>query len=161
VNASSSGSLYELKPISALDLASGTSALMATDLAFYYGGLNVSVPKISWSLGRSWAPGLTVWPTFTSPLLPPGDTLVTISDYSVLPGAIFYDIVGVGDVAELAAAAVSGIATVAAMSVTLGGVEAAAGFAATEGLAAEALTVPELEADIAGRIGLDTFLIAA
>jgi hypothetical protein len=80
------------------------------------------------------------------------------SHLSRFPFDIFYDIVGLGDVAGLAAAAVAGIAVVAAMSVTLGGVQAAAGLAATEGPAVSALAVPDLEADVSGRIGIDSVL---
>ncbi len=143
------GDLYELKPLSTFDALLGTSALMVADLALYYSALTISVPTISWSLGRTWAPGLTVWPTFTSPLTPPGSKLVTIDDYAAFPGAIFYDIVGADDLGELAAAAVSGIATVALLSVELSSLGAATSFAV-----AEAPLVAEAEgADIAGTIG--------
>jgi RHS repeat-associated protein len=151
-----SGDLYELKPISAVDLASGTSASMAASLALYYGALRFSVPTVSWSLGTTWAPGVTAWPTFTSPLMPPGSTLVTIDNYSVMPGAIFYDIVGVDDVAELAAAAVSGITAAALMSVTLGSVDAAAGLAAEEAPAVAGFIGPELEADLGEDVMIDS-----
>jgi RHS repeat-associated protein len=150
------GDLYELKPISAVDLATGTSASMAASLALYYGALRFSVPTVSWSHGTTWAPGVTVWPTFTSPLMPPGSTLVTIDNYSMMPGAIFYDIVGVDDVAELAAAAASGIASVALMSVTLAGVDAAAGAAAEEAPAVAGFIGPELEADLGEDIMIDS-----
>jgi RHS repeat-associated protein len=144
-----SGDLYELKPLSTVDLATGVSASVVADLAFYYGALSYSVPTVSWSLGRSWIPGVTVWPTFTSPLKPPGDVLVTVDDYSVAPGAIFYDIVGAGDVAELAAAAAAGIGALAATSVTLGSVDAATGLAAEEAPAVAGFIGPELTTDLA------------
>ncbi len=144
-----SGSLYEIKPLSTFDAALGTSLVMAADLAFYYAGLTVAVPKVSWSLGRTWAPGVTIWPTFTSPLKPPGSVLVTINAYSAFPGAIFYDVVGADDVAELAAAAVSGIAAAALSAVTLASFDAAVGFAVAE----VPLVALAVEADIVGTIG--------
>ncbi len=157
VSGNTAGDLYELKPLSTFDALAGTSLVMAADLGFYYSALKVSVPTVSWSLGRTWAPGLTVWPTFTSPLKPPGSTLVTIDDYAEFPGAIFYDLVGADDVAEFAAAAASGIASVALTAVTLSSFDAAAGFAAAEApLAAEAQM-----ADVYGTIGLDMLLEAA
>jgi hypothetical protein len=77
-----------------------------------------------------------------------------------MPGAVFYDVVGVDDVAELAAAAEAGIATVAEEAATLESVEAVAVSAE-----AEAPLVAEAEgADIAGTIGeaaLDGLALAA
>jgi len=87
----------------------------------------------------------------------PGDTLVTITDYAAVPGAIFYDIVGAGDVAELAAAAAAGVMMVAAMSTTLAVVGAAAGYAAVAAPNVATYTMARLDTEIAGRIGLAAY----
>jgi hypothetical protein len=86
----------------------------------------------------------------------PGSVLITVDDYSVIPGAIFYDVVGADDVAELAAAAASGIASVALMAVTLSSVDAAAGEAAAEAPAVAGFIGPELEADLGEDVMIDS-----
>ena len=101
------GDLYELKAITRSTPNLSTSAMVA-GLAFYYIQLLVSVPNVSWGLGTTWIPGLTIWPTFTSRWKPADSVLITIDGYSLLPGAIFYDVVGEDDEAELEAAAGAG-----------------------------------------------------
>ncbi len=78
------GDLYELKSLSLTEALNGPAmaAAIGGALGKYMTALNVSVPKVSWSLGTTWIPGLTEWPTFTSPLLPPGSELVTWDNYA-------------------------------------------------------------------------------
>ena len=81
------GDLYELKSLSLTEALNGPAmaAAIGGALGKYMTALNVSVPNVSWSLGTTWIPGLTEWPTFTSPLLPPGSELVTWDNYAVTP----------------------------------------------------------------------------
>jgi RHS repeat-associated protein len=150
------GDLYELKSLSVTEALSGPAmeAAIGVSLGIYMKALNFSVPNITWSLGTTWIPGLTVWPTFTSPLLPPGSELVTWDNYAIAPGAIFYDVVSVDDAAELAGAAVAGIAAVAQLAGEIGVVSAATELAGA-GLAWIGGQVSALIAQVGLQIGVD------
>jgi len=93
----SAGEVYELKPGEMLTLYStptyvaeaSTAFLQAT---FYTNLLNLLVPVVPWSLGTTFLAGIRVWPAFTTAVIP-GWTLVTFSDYALVPGALLYDFV--------------------------------------------------------------------
>lgn len=107
-------------------------------------------------------PGLTIWPTFTAPGLPPGNVLITFDDYSVAPGAIFYDVVGASDAVEFATvAAIAGIGLAAGLSAELEAVREVELVAAVAAPAVADVEEGELDADIVGRIGIDSLLAAA
>ena len=147
------GDVYELKSLSLAEAVNAPAMIAAigSQLATYMTALHVSVPNVSWSEGTTWIPGLTEWPTFKSPLLPPGSELVTWDNYSLLRGAIFYDVVSIDDAAELAGAAVAGIAAVAQLAGGIGAVSAATGLAA-EGIVAAGAAVGELIGDVLGAV---------
>lgn len=114
------------------------------------------------STGTTWASGLTVWPSFSVPGLAPGNVLITFNDYSIAPGAIFYDVLDKGDAYELAAvAATTGLLAAEGIADLLVGMS-------TVGMAVKTVAVPtagvlatEMEADVCGQIGMDTYMAAA
>ncbi len=157
------GDLYELKSASLAELLNpGFAAIATAQLGIYRGLLTLFVPTVSWNFGTTWAPGLTIWPTFRAGGMQPGSVLITFDDYAAAPGAIFYDVVDAGDAGEFAAvAAAAGIGAAAGLAAELDAVGAVELAAAVEVPAAAAEEGAELGADVIGRIGLDAFAMAA
>ena len=150
------GPLYELKPLGITGLFTAAASLFT-----YNAALNISVPNVSWSLGRSWAPGLTEWPSFNSRFAPPGSRLFTYDNYSLFPGAVFYYVVGVDDVSELVAMAATGAYAVANYASSLQAVTPALDYAATAATTVEAADAAALD-DVIATIGIsDSLAIAA
>ena len=128
------GDLYEFKPgpLSLMTIP-GTLPQLAVsalaDLAKYF-ILRTYAPNVQWQQGSSLWPGFTEWPCFSSPLQPPGTTLVTFDDYSAVKGVILYDFIPTQKALQLLGQTLT---TAAAAALIYAGASAAAPYIAIGG----------------------------